>query len=71
MGQEEIVSFLGENKGKWFNVSQLSLALDASTDSVHACIKRMRKYSELNEKFVRLQFKRNISRDVLHFSFKN
>lgn len=71
MGQEEIVSFLRENKGKWFNVSQLALALDVSAENVHTCVKRMRKYSELNEKAVRLQFKRNVSRDVLHFSFKN
>ena len=71
MGQEEIVSFLRENKGEWFNVNQLALALDVSVENVHACVKRMRKYSELNEKAVRLQFKRNVSRDVLHFSFKN
>ena len=71
MGQEEIVSFLGENKGRWFNVSQLSLALNVPKVNINVCIMRMRKYSELNEKFVRLQFKRNISRDVLHFSFKN
>ena len=55
---------------KWFNVNQLALALDVSNENVHACVKRMRKYSELNEKAVRLQFKRNVSRDVLHFSFK-
>jgi hypothetical protein len=71
MGQEEIVSFLRENKGRWFNVSQLSLALNIPKVNVGACIKRMRKYDELNEKSVRLRFQRNVSRDVLHFSFKN
>jgi hypothetical protein len=70
MGQEEIELFLRENRGKWFNVNQLALALDIPKVNIGACVKRMRKYDELNEKLVRLQF-RTHSKDVLHFSFKD
>ena len=71
MGQEEIESFLRENKGRWFNVNQLSEALNIPKVNVGACIKRMRKYNELHEKSIRRKFKRNISRGVLYFSYKN
>ena len=70
MGQEEIISFLRRYKGSWFNSAQLAFALNIPKVNINASIKRMRKYDELNEKMVRLQFKTH-SKDVLHYSFKN
>ena len=43
MGQEEIVSFLGENKGKWFTSREISSKLGVSIGSVTMSLKKLRK----------------------------
>lgn len=55
MGQEEILQFLKKNKNKWFCVKEISKNTGSSCTSVNCCISKLRKYSEILYKTVRVK----------------
>jgi len=43
MGQQEVYSFLKDNKGKWFTSREIAEKLDISIGSVTMSLKKLRK----------------------------
>ncbi|MFH1399712.1 MAG: winged helix-turn-helix domain-containing protein [Candidatus Woesearchaeota archaeon] len=43
MGQNDIIQFLKEKPGQWFNAGEISHKLNVSIGSVLACLRRLRK----------------------------
>ena len=73
MSQEEITSFLKRNKTKWFRSNDLSRALKISKPSINRCLSRMRKYSEVKEKNVKVMLRSKfgfIKKEVPFYAFK-
>jgi len=56
MGQQDVLSFLSENKGEWFYAKQIANHLRVNVACVNRCLVRMRKHSEIEEKKVRIRF---------------
>jgi len=50
MGQQEIVTFLKNNKNKWFTSRQIADKLKSSFSSVGTCIKKLRDTRQIKYK---------------------
>jgi len=56
MGQQEVVEYLKENPGKWFDTHQLAKALNVNSSSINRVVRRLRL-----ERFV--SYKENLTFD--------
>lgn len=70
MGQEDIIQFLKKNKNKWFCVKEISKNTGSSATSVNCCISKLRKYSEVLHKTVRVKHAYG-HRNIPLYSFKD
>jgi len=70
MGQEDIIQFLKKNRSRWFCVREISNNIGSSCTSVNCCLSKLRKYSEVLHKTVRLKHSFGY-RNIPLYSFKD
>lgn len=69
MGQEDIVQFLKKNRNKWFCVRDISKNTGSSCKSVNCCLGKLRRYSEVFRKTVKVKHSFGV-RNIPLYSFK-
>ena len=52
MGQQEVITFLKENKKKWFTARQTAEALKASFTSITTSLKKLRQSNQIEHKTI-------------------
>jgi len=50
MGQQEVLQFLSENKGKWFSSKEISKELGISRGSIQCSLRKLHKQKEISIK---------------------
>lgn len=70
MGQDDIVQFLKKNRYKWFCVRDISRYTGSSCTSVNCCIGKLRRYSDIRYRMVRVKHTFG-SRNVPFYSYKD
>ena len=51
MGQQEVYTFLGKHKAKWFTSKEIANRLTSSLGSVTTCLKKLRDSSSVSFKY--------------------
>jgi len=69
MSQQEVYSFLKRNKGRWFSIGEIADAIRVQRETVTVNLQRMRKFSEVKEKWVKVDTY-SYPRRILFVSFK-
>jgi len=70
MGQQEVFTFLKENRNKWFTAREISKKLKASFTSITPSLKKLRESEQLNYKIIKVTSYTLGRRKVFIYKFK-
>ena len=73
MCQEQIYNFLRRNRGRWCSSAEMSRRLNLPRQTVNTGLRRLRKYSEVREKKMRVLLRGKlgvIPKEVSFYSYK-
>ena len=70
MGQQEVFTFLKNNRNKWFTTNEIINGLKVSFGSVTTSLKKLRDSEQINWKKAIADFRRSGRRTVFAHKFK-
>ncbi len=70
MGQQEVITFLKENRNEWFTTRQIVKRLEASFGSVTMCLKKLRESKQIKYKKDKVATRIFGKREVYVYKFK-
>lgn len=70
MGQQEVFTFLKENRNKWFTAREIAEKLKSSFTSITASLRKLRDSKQLNCKIIRINTYTLGRRKVFTYKFK-
>ena len=70
MGQQEVITFLKENKKKWFTARQTAERLNASFTSITTSLKKLRQSNQIEHKTIEMDIDALGRKKVFVYKFK-
>ena len=70
MGQQEVITFLNENKKKWFTARQTAEGLNASFTSITTSLKKLRQSKQIEHKTIEMDINTLGRKKVFVYKFK-